>query len=190
MYLTEKWDGTTVQATNQGVFKRFDKIKKGDSRKHNASEAERYDIKELDLDDKSNKHIAKALKNYVEVFKTLPDGYCVYFEALGPNIGGRFKHIPSFHEIRVFDFSLKGEYLPFEEAITLAEQYELPLTSYKSTTLNISNILDLLDNPTCYDDVDAQLEGYVVREVGYDLPNGGAIAKIRVDDLEKVSNDV
>jgi hypothetical protein len=49
VYLTEKWDGTTVQATNRGVFKRRDRFAVGDQRKHEAAESERYDIERLDI---------------------------------------------------------------------------------------------------------------------------------------------
>lgn len=189
VHLTEKWDGTTVQATNEGVFKRIDKIKKGDPKKFKASEAERYDIVHLDLDSPQNKHIAKATKNYLESFSKLKNGECVYFEALGPNIGARFKHLKDFWDIRVFDFSRDGKFLSFEEVIMLAEEYELPLVAYRTEILDVERIIQILDDPLCYDDIDAPLEGYVIREAGFDIEGGGKIAKFRVDDIEKINKN-
>lgn len=183
VYLTEKWDGTTVQATNQGIFKRFDKFKKGDPKKHKATEEERYGLAQIDLDDPSHKYIAKSVSNYVDKFKSLKDGECVYFEALGPRIGARYKHIPDFQDIRVFDFSRNGKFLAFEEAIVLAEQYELPLVAYRTESLDIARVIQILDDPLCYEDVDAPIEGFVIREAGFELEDGGKIAKFRVDDI-------
>ena len=183
---TEKWDGTTVQATNQAIFKRIDKIQKGDTRKHSANEEQRYNLEELDLDNPKNKYIAKAVANYLDTFKQLEEGECVYFEALGTLIGSRFQHIKDFYDIKVFDFSRNGNFLSFEETIELAEKYNLPITNSFTEKLDIDRVIQRLSDPTCYDDADAQLEGFVIREAGYDLLDGGKIGKFRVDDVPKI----
>uniref|UniRef100_A0A7S2ESW6 RNA ligase domain-containing protein n=1 Tax=Ditylum brightwellii TaxID=49249 RepID=A0A7S2ESW6_9STRA len=109
--LTEKWDGTTVQATNKGIFKRSDKFTKGDARKFQTmKEEERYDIERLDVGfdeflatknggstscrgggDKSCKYIREAIEPYYPIFASMDDDICVYFEAVGTKIQARFK---------------------------------------------------------------------------------------------------
>jgi hypothetical protein len=186
VFLTEKWDGTTVQATNQAIFKRIDRMRKGDPNKHSASEKQRYELVQLDLEAPQNKYIARAVADYVDTFKKLEDGLCIYFEALGNHIGSRFQHIPDFADIRVFDFSKNDKFLSFEETIALAEQLELPLTAYVQENLGLPSLIDRLETPRCYDDVDAALEGYVIRQAGFDLEDGGKIAKFREEDVYKI----
>jgi hypothetical protein len=104
--LTEKYDGTTVQATKYGVFKRKDKFQVGDLRKHDVvDESERYDVERIDLENGCkhgiNLYIKQAVLPYLEIFKQFDkeendngvDGggeLCCYFEAYGTNIQSRF----------------------------------------------------------------------------------------------------
>jgi len=108
---TEKWDGTTVQATRDGVFKRkelllvspqrspnlprfcpeFTRIgsnQRGSEAKHGAPEVERYDIERINLSDPAYKYIAAACAPHLAAFKQLAPGLCVYFEAVGSKIAG------------------------------------------------------------------------------------------------------
>eukprot|EP00743_Colponemidia_sp_Colp-15_P008015 GILK01008681.1.p1 GENE.GILK01008681.1~~GILK01008681.1.p1 ORF type:complete len:239 (-),score=35.71 GILK01008681.1:238-954(-) len=180
VYLTEKLDGTTVQATNRGVYKRFDNFASG-AQKRARPVSERYRLELLNLEDPQNKHIAKAVENYTEVFAQLDDGVCVYFEAIGTHINKRFQHFDEFYDIRVFDFAREGQYVPFSDTIALAEIHGLPYVHYSDTTLQLPSILDVLSSHPSYNDLDAPLEGYVVRSAEDDTSD--RIAKIRVDDL-------
>jgi hypothetical protein len=137
--LTEKYDGTTVQATNKGVFKRKDNFQQGDRRKHASSEHERYSLERLNLEDDSscsaglNGYIKEAVKPYFAQFAQLEDGLCVYFEAIGTNIQSRFGldlNGERWHDIRVFDFTFKGKFLPWQQTVQLAKKYNLPLVKY------------------------------------------------------------
>lgn len=86
VFFTEKWDGTTVQATRDGVFKRKELLQRG--AKNGAGEAERYDIERIDLSDPACKYIAAACAPHLAAFKQLAPGLCVYFEAVGSRIAG------------------------------------------------------------------------------------------------------
>jgi hypothetical protein len=87
----------------------------------------------------------------------------------------------------VFDFSEKGDFLPFEETIYLAEQMDLPLVHYEEASisfayfleLNLNRILQLLRERPSYHDMAAENEGYVVRKEQ-------AAAKIRVADYPTI----
>jgi hypothetical protein len=184
VYLTEKWDGTTAQATNAGVYKRLDLLKKGDPRKATASESERYMLEKLDLEHNKNRWIREAVQEYTSVFQSLPDGVCVYFEAIGTSIGGRFKHLDEFHDIRVFDFARDDKYLSFDDTVALATEYSLPLVHYDELTdLTVAGVIEQLSRTSrSYTDIDAELEGFVVR----DITDRGRVAKIRVEDLANV----
>ncbi|KAJ4459958.1 hypothetical protein PAPYR_4032 [Paratrimastix pyriformis] len=179
--LTEKWDGTTVQATNRGFFKRLDTFGAGDPEKHEADEEQRYRLVPIDLEDAANAHIRRGAARYEEVFRRMEDGLCCYFEACADNIGARFSHL-NWADIRVFDFAMNGEYLPFEDAIMKCEELDLPLVAYVDATLNIPDVVHRLEQGLEYTDVHAPLEGYVIR----DTTEQGRIAKIRVNDLPKI----
>jgi hypothetical protein len=89
VFFTEKWDGTTVQATCEGIFKRKELLQRGSSAKFDCKdEAERYDIERINLEDPAYKYIAAACAPYMDMFAALPKGLCVYFEAVGSRIAG------------------------------------------------------------------------------------------------------
>jgi hypothetical protein len=89
IFLTEKWDGTTVQATCEGIFKRKELLQRGSSAKFDCKdEAERYDIERINLEDPAYKYISAACAPYIDMFAALPKGLCVYFEAVGSRIAG------------------------------------------------------------------------------------------------------
>jgi hypothetical protein len=128
--ITEKYDGTTMQATGKHFFKvfaalchacqssvchkwsrrtvfsepslhfiptpllllplkRFDNLKKKTKKKFLATAEERYRLEKLDLGAPAHQHIRHAVQPYVESFKNVDEGYCVYFEACNPKIGVR-----------------------------------------------------------------------------------------------------
>lgn len=89
VFLTEKWDGTTVQATCDGIFKRKELLQRGSSAKFECKgEAERYDVERINLEDPAHKYIAAACSPYMDIFASFPKGLCVYFEAVGSRIAG------------------------------------------------------------------------------------------------------
>jgi len=162
--LTEKWDGTTVQATNKGIFKRKDRFGLGDPRKHAATEEERYDIERVDLEHPQNRHIATSVRVYLERFNAMEPDLCVYFEAVGSNIQARFTHLPEFADIRVFDFARSGRFLPWSETTSLAKKYDLPIVAATESMLDLDKVLEVLQARPCYaGGIPAQLEGFVVR---------------------------
>lgn len=195
--LTEKWDGTTVQATNKGVFKRCDKFVNGDPKKHAADEDERYGIERLNIGfdeflqhgsiskaakyDEPAKYIQEAVEKYYHAFAGLEDGLCVYFEAVGTRIQARFPAVSEteqWHDIRVFDFAKNGRFLPWAETRALAERHHLPIVGYTSPApLDLPLLLEKLGSGLYYQTSEASyhpagralLEGYVIRGV---LPRG------------------
>ena len=187
VFLTEKWDGTTVQATCEFVAKRFDNFKAGDPRKHGASAGQRYRLERLDFANPANREIERAVAPHVEALRALPPGLCVYFEAIGPKIQSRYRHLPRSHGIRVFDFARDGVFVDWRETVALAAAYGLPLVHYEEVpALELGALLRRLGQqpPPRYTGVDAELEGWVVR--GAAATNAGGIAKVRVEDLEKL----
>lgn len=187
VYCTEKWDGTTVQATRDGVFKRRDLMKRGDPGKHGSSEAERYSLDRLNLENPQYKHIAQAVQPYLGTFKRLKEGVCIYFEAFGPAITGsapRFQHLNA-GGIRVFDSARDQKFLPFEDTKNLASELKLPIVHSFKCRLVLTELLDRLrsDDTLRYNDCDARLEGYVIRSVAN---SDSAIAKIRVADMDSL----
>jgi len=201
VYVTEKWDGTTMQATSTHIFKRLDLWGK---RKDGADATQRYGLrllawreqgpaenwKGLDFAD-SDPRILEALRPYLARLATLEPGLCVYFEAVHTDINANFKHLPGFADMRVFDFSRAGEageegrFLPFDETIALSKQYGLPLVAWeKKPKLSAeeiwSELLAVASGPRNYSTAPAPLEGFVVREAGA----GGRIAKARAEQLQ------
>jgi len=198
VYLTEKWDGTTMQATSSHIFKRLDLWGK----RKNADPSQRYDLRlvawrgedglwhGLDFAD-GDAQSRQALSPYLQQIAKLDDGLCVYFEVLHTDINTTFKHLPGFASIRIFDFSqapspsstANGRFLPFEETIRLADRFSLPLVGWeRHERLDVALIwqhLALAAQGRHYIDVAAQLEGFVVREAGM----GERIAKARVEHM-------
>ena len=193
--LTEKWDGTTVQATRDYVAKRFDNFRGGDRRKHGATERERYRLERIDLEAKEHRQIALALAPHRDALRQLPPGLCVYFEACGPKINARFRHLPDSHAIRVFDFARDGHFVSWPETEALATRFALPLVHAEYVpALQLAALLQRLAAPGLrYHGADAALEGWVVRSCSGSTEARsegegceGAIAKLRVDDLRKL----
>ena len=74
MWLSEKWDGTTVQATNKGVYKRRDLLERGSAKKFKTlSEEERYDVGLVNWDEPVNVHIKLATERWMERFRALEE---------------------------------------------------------------------------------------------------------------------
>ena len=185
-FLTEKWDGTTVQATRDFVAKRFDNFKAGDPRKHAAPEEQRYRLERLDWGDNAHREIKRAVAPHKGALGRLAPGLCAFFEAVGPKIQARYRHLPSSHGIRVFDFARDGRFVGWRETVSLAAEYGLPLVAYEEVpALSLGALLERLGQPNLtYAGADAALEGWVLRGAG--AANAAAIAKVRVEDLEKL----
>lgn len=201
VFVTEKWDGTTMQATSRYIFKRLDLWGKRKS----ADPSQRYDLRlvawrgeddcwhGLDFID-ADARVREAVTPYLDRLAKLDDGLCVYFEVVHTDINVTFKHLSGFADIRVFDFSQKssssstarpssGRFLPFEETIKLAERFALPLVGWELHScldaIRIWNELVQAAQGRQYASAAAQLEGFVVREAG----DGDRIAKARVAHL-------
>ncbi|CAE8673519.1 unnamed protein product, partial [Polarella glacialis] len=108
VYVTEKWDGTTMQATSTHVFKRMDSWGK---RRDGQDPADRYDLRLLAWRDKehwrgldfagADPRVFEALSPHLDKLASLEEGLCVYFEAVHTDINANFKGLPSFADIRV-----------------------------------------------------------------------------------------
>ena len=181
VYLTEKMDGTTMQATNNGVYKRFERQRARKAKNwHKLSEDQRYSLERVDLESRQNCYIIEAVSPYLDLFSRLPKGTCVYFEALGPHIGSRFKNVELPETIRVFDSAQNGEFSGFASTVELCQRIGLPIVAHSAPVeLNLTNILTELASKPQYTDYASPLEGYVVRSIGRE----SSAAKIRVDDL-------
>lgn len=206
VYVTEKWDGTTMQATSSHIFKRLDLW--GGKRK-SADPSQRYDLKliawrgedtggawrGLDFID-ADIRVKEALERHLPSLDALDEGLCTYFEVVHTDINSTFKHLPGFADIRVFDFSRaerseagnssatqpSGRFLPFEETIAIATRVGLPIVGWeKHDRLDAEKVwLELhAARRRNYATAAAPLEGYVVREAG----EGTRIAKARVEHL-------
>jgi hypothetical protein len=204
IYVTEKWDGTTMQATSTHIFKRLDLWGK----KKKADPSERYDLRlvawraedgtwrGLDFAD-ADARVSQALSPYLSKLEALEPGLCVYFEVVHTDINVTFKHLPGFADIRVFDFSRapaassqEARFLPFEETIRLAEQCGLPIVGWDHQPRADAGALwqQLSDaaRGRHYASSPAQIEGYVIREAGA----GGRIAKARVEQVQSTPSEV
>ena len=194
---TEKWDGTTMQATREGLFKRRDMIARGDPRKFNAGERERYTLIEVNIHHSSHSHLRGAVAKYLDVFARLPPGVTVYFEAVGPRIQARYRDCFANGVtglIRVFDSSKDGVFLPFGETVKLAESLGLPMVhafefsappAPRSENDLIELILKTKREAVSYSAAPelnslVELEGYVFRCT----KDSSKVAKLRVCDLE------
>lgn len=189
VYITEKWDGTTMQATNAHIFRREDKWGK---RKPGERLDDRYGLRLVAWRDngewrgldfvEADRRVAEALRPHLASLARLEDGLCCYFEVVHTDVNRAFKDLPGFADIRVFDCSRAGTFLPFDEALALAARHGLPVVDYERRALDEEEIwrevLEAARSGRHYATAAAPLEGFVVREAG-----GGRIAKVRVEDL-------
>eukprot|EP00977_Amphora_coffeiformis_P014669 scaffold4162_cov162-Amphora_coffeaeformis.AAC.2 len=184
VYLTEKMDGTTMQATKDGVYKRFERTQKS-KKWHGLSEEERYRVERVDLTNRSHRYIARAINRYLPVFETIPDGVCIYFEAIDPSIGTRFQELKGFDSIYVFDSARNGEFVSFGETVELCQTLGLPCVAHSRIKLSLPRIIQTLSQTNLYYSAvsNALLEGYVVRSI-----NTSDAAKIRVDDIPNIND--
>lgn len=209
VYVTEKWDGTTMQATSRHIFQRVDlwgKRKGGDP-------SQRYDLRLVAFRDEgfgnewrgldfvdADGRIAQALGPHLHALAGLETGLCVYFEVVHTDINTTFKHLSGFCGIRVFDFSrsashvdesgVGGQFVPFGETITLSERHCLPIVGWEfCERLDPSEIWAKLAEGRLYSGADAYLEGFVVRESGVCATLGGRIAKARVEEVARGGAD-
>jgi len=184
--VTEKWDGTTVQATRHGIFKRQDNFRHGSKAKRGAPVPDRYRLDLLDIDMEDNVHIKRAVEPHLATFASLSDGLCVYFEAIGPAMGGG----PTItnrtgYMILVFDFSMDGQFLPWTEIERLAVAHSLPLvSSWRLDAFEPLPVYQKLANTECYTSPPAgyasePFEGFVIR----DPDDANRIAKARKDTI-------
>ena len=82
--------------------------------RYNAPEKERYGLERLDLTNPKNRHIQASLVSYADSLTNVDKDLCVYFEAVGSSISGsrpRYRHLPGFSDLRVFDIARNGEYV-------------------------------------------------------------------------------
>eukprot|EP00656_Telonema_subtile_P053319 TRINITY_DN7692_c0_g1_i3.p1 TRINITY_DN7692_c0_g1~~TRINITY_DN7692_c0_g1_i3.p1 ORF type:complete len:333 (+),score=61.97 TRINITY_DN7692_c0_g1_i3:83-1081(+) len=202
VWVTEKWDGTTVQATRHGVFKRLDKFTRGSKAKRSVPVADRYELRLVGWCEspgvwvglESDERIAECIRPYLEVIERIPEDMCIFFEAVHTKINQTFKHIDNFAEIRVFDVAAcsvpcsevkpgeqwpaESKFLEFSQTIQLCEQLGLPVVAHKRAAISGEQAWSWLTQSKEYTDVPALLEGFVLRGVGSEL-----VAKLRVEYL-------
>lgn len=185
--VTEKVDGSTMQAIRGEPWKRFDRFKKGDPQKRLVPEEDRYELRPCERNDPSLQWYLKSfgvcLAQFVRFGETHPNHW-IYFEALGSKISARYKNLEP--TIRVFDVSEESRFLFFEEAVTFAVDAGLPAVSYHWETFNnLENLLKSLAGATSRDCgfPPHQLEGWVLRQV---QNQEEIVAKIRVHDLNNI----
>jgi len=181
--VTDKIDGTTVQADNKNVYKRRDRFKKGDPRKFKATEEERYYLKQLEEEEPQNKWIFKAFNRYREPISHIEPSYNVYFECFGDKIQARYKGRPQ--DIRVFDFAIEDKYLPFETTIDLCNSFNIPIVGY--TYKKLSGVKEIIETLPEAKHIDSELQEYELE--GWVLRQGKQIAKIRKTDLKKLTKE-
>lgn len=191
VYVTEKWDGTTMQATSSHIYKRIDLWGK----RRGADPTQRYDLRllawrgadtggewrGLDFID-ADVRVLQALERYLPLLARLDEGLCAYFEVVHTDINATFKHLPGFADMRVFDFSRGDSFLPFEETVRLAGHFDLPLVGWElHEVLDAKRLWAALREAAnrSYATAAAPLEGFVVREAG----GGERVAKARVENL-------
>lgn len=195
VYVTEKWDGTTMQATSSHIFKRLDLWGK---RRDGQDPSQRYDLRLLAWRDEDTRgewrglefldadpRCAEALRPHLAAIAALPAGLCAYFEVVHTEINATFRHLPGFADIRVFDFSREGcGFLPFEETIGLAAETGLPLVGWSRrerlcATELWGELAAAAADGRQYGTAAGALEGFVVREAG----SGSRVAKARVEQI-------
>lgn len=182
LLLTDKIDGTTVQANINGVFQRRDNFKKGDPRKHTATEEERYRLEKLGQDEPQNKYIFEAIEPYMDAIKKLSAEETIYFEAFGEKIARRYRGINT-HDVRVFDYSLRDKFADnFSIIQSVANKLQMPHVRLVAKKFkDVAELIMFLQNAEHQDPMlnQYELEGWVVRQ-------GNKIAKIRKSDLKKL----
>jgi len=203
VYVTEKWDGTTMQATSSAIFRRQEIVGK----KRSKNPSQRYELKLVAWRDKTvggsgwrgfdfidaDKRVAEALAPHLARIEAMDSDLCVYFECVHTNINVTYSHIQGFADIRVFDFSRKtakgswreGSFLPFDETVVLSQRLELPLVGWeRRPLLEAAELWAELEaaKHRHYAAVEAPLEGFVVREIG-----GPRIAKACVEHMKRES---
>ena len=82
-------DGTTVQANKNGIYKRCDRkvARATGTNWHSLPAEQRYELQRVDLKNRGNRYLVESIQPYLERFQRIPDGVCLYFEALHPKIG-------------------------------------------------------------------------------------------------------
>ncbi len=181
MYVTDKIDGTTVQMFNNQIYKRKDKFKRGDPRKHSASEEERYELILLDPNSPEWKWIFEAVGKHRKIFEKINKAWCLYFEVFGAKINVRFRNRIT-HDIRVFDTSDGYHFYPFKATIHLCKHSKLPIVGmHQKLFKNVDSIIEDLLTANYTDPTlrKFEFEGWVLRQ-------GYQIAKIRKSDLKKL----
>jgi len=179
--ITDKIDGTTVQADNQSSYQRRDKFKKGDPKKFSASEEERYFLQELDTSNPENKWILQAIQPFQNNMREMPHGLVAYFECFGSKIQDRYRTFAG-HSIRIFDFAFNDKYLPFEETIQKCTSLNLPIVGH--AVRRFSDLSQLLMTFTMSEHIAPELKSFVLE--GWVIRQEDEIAKIRKDDLHKM----
>jgi len=184
--VTEKADGSTMQAQDGLPYKRYDRFTKGDPRKFTASEEERYELRACTRDNPAERWYLAAFDAHQEAFarsaRSAP-GLWIYFEALGAKISARYPDLAP--TVRVFDVARAGSFLPFERAIEEAGAAGLPLVHYTLTRFvglpdlfwSLEHQQSDLVHPTTFRPYSS--EGWVLRQ-------DDLIAKIRVADLARI----
>lgn len=133
VFLTEKWDGSTFQATSRAIFQRLD----NGQRDSTNSSPNRYELTlrawREDQDgewqglDFLDAKVEMALRPYLDAITQLEDGLCVYFEICHRNINVSYKCFEeNWCALRVFDFSHETGFLPYEKVQELMAKYDLP----------------------------------------------------------------
>jgi len=135
MVLTEKWDGTTYEATSRGIYQRLDHGQK-------AAPEDRYELtlrawregdswEGLEFVDPK---VVMALRPHLDVIAKLEDGLCVYFEICHRNINVSFRCLEeNWCALRVFDFSDDTGFLPYDRVRELMNKYDLPCVGTVAT---------------------------------------------------------
>ena len=185
--VTDKVDGSTMQSNQGQPWKRFDRFSKGDPRKREVSEEERYELRICEPDDPSVKwYLASfnAHREQIEEFGKMYPNSWIYFEALGAKIQSRYSGLDP--TIRVFDVGENGIFLPFPETVEVASEFGLMVVGYRWEVFGfLDNLLETLEQDISRDDKlpEHQLEGWVLRQY---VLNEEVVAKIRVSDLKKI----
>lgn len=185
--VTEKVDGSTMQCLAGEPYKRYDNFKAGDPRKHGASEAERYRLEKCSRDKPHERYYLDAFDQYAAAFDLVSPKVWVYFEAIGPKIGARYRGPYEHSTVRVFDTSEGGVFLPFGETRAIAARVGLPLVGVTERVFGTLDALltDLASAQSVDDRLPAhELEGWVLRQwhEGREL-----VAKVRKADLGRVT---
>ena len=181
--VTEKVDGSTLQAKGGELYKRYDNFSKNDPRKQTATEQERYRLDKCSRSNPSEKWYWQSFDAYRPQFERLglhhPDIW-VYFEALGSKIGARYPGLGP--TVRVFDAGTETAFEPFRGAGEVADAYALPMVFYYYRQFSgLEHLLADLQSAVSGDIglPEHKLEGWVLRQ-------GDLIGKIRVADLNKL----